>query len=153
MRKTIERMGFIAGAGVTTSIILGAGTIVREINIKKEKSMLLKLTSVQNKIDIIKDYVNKFVVRETIDTEYIMESESYKKLLDDGYLAKKISYYIMGAEIYFDLSRKDTKREVERMYKYYVDENKISKLMGYFKEKVKSEIEEMKKKETEKEEQ
>ena len=82
-----------------------------------------------------------------------MESESYKKLLDDGYLAKKISYYIMGEEIYFDLSRKDMKREVERMYKYYVDENKISKLMGYFKEKVKSEIEEMKKKETEKEEQ
>ena len=121
MRKTIERMGFIAGAGVTTSIILGAVTIVRQINIKKEKSMLLKLTSVQDKIDIIKDYVNKFAVRETIDTEYIMESESYKKLLDDGYLAKKISYYIMGEEIYFDLSRKDMKREVERMYKYYVD--------------------------------
>ena len=147
MTNTVKKIGYLAGAAIAGNVVMAAGIVIREANIKKQKEMLTKLISAKNRIDSIKNFVEQFTVATIEDSEYLMESETYKQLLNDGYIAEKIAYYIIGSEdlINEDL-KKNMKPETERLYKLYVKGNKAEMSVISYREKVQAEINELKKK-------
>lgn len=147
MTNTVKKIGYLAGAAIAGNVVMAAGIVIREANIKKQKEMLTKLISAKNRIDAIKNIVEQFTVATIEDSEYLMESETYKQLLNDGYIAEKIAYYIIGSEdlINEDL-KKNMKPETERLYKLYVKGNKAEMSVISYREKVQAEINELKKK-------
>lgn len=147
MTNTVKKIGYLAGAAIAGNVVMAAGIVIREANIKKQKEMLTKLISAKNRIDAIKNIVEQFTVAAIEDSEYLMESETYKQLLNDGYIAEKIAYYIIGSEdlINEDL-KKNMKPETERLYKLYVKGNKAEMSVISYREKVQAEINELKKK-------
>lgn len=147
MMKTLKRTAFVAGAATTASVVMATGIILREINIKKQKEMLVKLTATTSRINIIQRYVENFVAVKTEDLEYMMESATYKKLLDDCYISEKIAYYIMGAEEFIsDELKKNMKSETERLYNLYVKGDKTDNSVVKYRERVQAEVDELKKK-------
>lgn len=147
MTNTVKKIGYLAGAAIAGNVVMAAGIVIREANIKKQKEMLTKLISAKNRIDAIKNIVEQFTVATIEDSEYLMESETYKQLLNDGYIAEKIAYYIMGAEEFIsDELKKNMKSETERLYNLYVKGNKAEMSVISYREKVQAEINELKKK-------
>ena len=147
MTNTVKKIGYLAGAAIAGNVVMAAGIVIREANIKKQKEMLTKLISAKNRIDAIKNIVEQFTVATIEDSEYLMESETYKQLLNDGYIAEKIAYYIIGSEeLISDDLKKNMKPETERLYKLYVKGNKAEMSVISYREKVQAEINELKKK-------
>lgn len=147
MINTLKRTAFVAGAAIAGNVVMAAGIVIREANIKKQKEMLTKLISAKNRIDAIKNIVEQFTVATIEDSEYLMESETYKQLLNDGYIAEKIAYYIMGAEEFIsDELKKNMKSETERLYNLYVKGDKTDNSVVKYREKVQAEVDELKKK-------
>lgn len=134
------------GLGLAGIGAVALGMAIREVGIKKEKEMLVKLKAVENVVLLLEDHVKNFLICETIDTEYIMESKTYKKLLDDQYIIQRISYYLIGDGDLDEFNRKEMKLKIAELYDYYIAKKKIGDLMDYFKETIKQEMEELKNK-------
>lgn len=147
MTNTVKKIGYLAGAAIAGNVVMAAGIVIREANIKKQKEMLTKLISAKNRIDAIKNIVEQFTVATIEDSKYLMESETYKTLLNDGYIAEKIAYYIIGSEdLINEELKKNIKPETERLYKLYVKGDKTEMSVINYREKVQAEINELKKK-------
>lgn len=134
------------GLGLAGIGAVALGMAIREVGIKKEKEMLVKLKAVENVVLLLEDHVKNFLICETIDTEYIMESKTYKKLLDDQYIIQRISYYIIGDGDLDEFNRKEMKLKIAELYDYYITKKKMGDLMDYFKETIKQEMEELRNK-------
>ena len=134
------------GLGLAGIGAVALGMAIREVGIKKEKEMLVKLRAVENVVLVLEDHVKIFLIWETIDTEYIMESKTYKKLLDDQYITQRISYYLIGDGDLDEFNRKEMKLKIAELYDYYITKKKIGDSMDYFRETIKQEMEELRNK-------
>lgn len=135
----------VLGLGIAGLGTMALGMAIREVSVRREKEMMAKLSSTLHRIGLVTDHIKLYVGTDRIDPDYMMKSETYKKLIKDSYQAESIMYYLMNAGDLNDNDKKTMKEDVKRLYEEYVLAFKEGGIMIEFREKVEKEIQEIKK--------